>query len=118
MTGIIDRLEANTVIAAAVGSHIYANYTEYLGDCIVYSYNTLNNDKCVHRLRLKMVIIAQSLATCDAVEAAIKDTIVSLGDDTIEGYTHIAQNGGGDMFDVARNMNHRTMYFDVIKRGS
>lgn len=117
MNDIITLLKNNTSIAALVGSHIYANYTEYLGDCLVYTFNTTYNDRCVKKQRLKITIIAEQLTTVEALEEAIKDTIVSRGDDTINGYTNIVINGGGDLYDASRNKNHRILYFDTIKRG-
>lgn len=117
MKDVIRILLADATLHALIGDNIYPNHTTYLGDCIVYTYNTVYNDKAVKRQRLKLTIIATDLETVDAIEACVSALLLTLGDDILTNdVVQVKQNGGGDLFDTSRNKNHRILYYDLTMR--
>lgn len=100
-----------------VGDNIYPNHTTYLGDCIVYTYETTYNSRAVKRQRLTITIIVDDLEKADAIETEVGALILTLGDAPLtNNIIHVEQNGGGSLFDTGRNKNHRILYFDVTMR--
>ncbi|MCQ2330399.1 MAG: hypothetical protein MJZ55_00245 [Paludibacteraceae bacterium] len=98
-----------------VGEHIYPNHTTYLGDCIVYSYETTYNSRAVKRQRLTLNIIVGDLEKAEAIETEVGALLLTLGDAPLtHNVIHVEQNGGGSLFDTGRNKNHRILYFDVV----
>lgn len=115
MKEIISILLNSPRLQALVGNHIYPNYTTYLGDCITYTYETIYNDKAVKRQRLTITIIAGDLEKAEAIETEVGALLLTLGDEPLtRNIIQVRQNGGGSLFDTARNMNHRILYFEVI----
>ena len=115
MLQIIQMLLADEVLQALVGSHIYPNNTTYLGDCLVYSFHPYYNDKKIRRYRLKITIIAHELTTCDAIENRLAELLLTLGDEMLNwNALQVEQNGGGNLYDDNRHMNHRILYYDIL----
>lgn len=101
-----------------IGSNIFPNRTEYLGDCIVYNFHTITQDKKVQKCRLQITIIAATTALTVAIEERVKTILLTLGDNPLTNdILQVALNGGGTLYDEERTMNHRILYFDIIKRG-
>lgn len=117
MIDLIQLLINDPVINAMIGSHIYANATTYMGDCIVYEFYPVSNDKIKKHSRLKITIIAQDIAHTEMIENRVNDVILTLGDEKlVADILHVEQNGGGTLFDAERNKQHRILYYDVLQR--
>lgn len=115
MNEIIQTLLNSEELNVLVGNHIHPNYTTYTGDCIVYTYSTISNDRAAKRQRLTLTIIANDLEKADEIETCVCALLLTLGDAPFSrNIVNIKQNGGGDLFDTARNKNHRIMYFDIV----
>lgn len=101
-----------------IGSHIYPTQTDYLGDCVIYNFHTIYQDKKVQKCRLQINIIATTTAKTVAIEERIKTILLTLGDGPLTNdILQVELNGGGTLYDGAREKNHRILYFDIIKRG-
>ena len=101
-----------------IGSHIYPTQTDHLGDCVIYNFHTIYQDKKVQKCRLQINIIATTTAKTVAIEERIKTILLTLGDSPLTNdILQVELNGGGTLYDGAREKNHRILYFDIIKRG-
>lgn len=117
MREIIDILKNSAALRPLIGDNIYPNFTTYLGDCIVYTWNTTYNDRAVKRQRLKITIIASDLEKAEAIETEVGALLLTLGDAPLtRNIVSVKQNGGGDLYDTDRKKNHRIMYFDTTMR--
>lgn len=99
-----------------LGVSVYKNYATTANECIVYSYNTTAADKVIKRTRLKLTIIAKTSERCEELESAVNDLILTFGDEPLGDILVCAVNGGGTLYDEARNMQHTILYYDIIKR--
>lgn len=115
---VVALLNANTTITSLIGAnHIYPISTDYTGNCIVYDFYTMTNDKVKKHSIMEITIIADSVADTVTLETAINDTILTM-DDTKLNNTILAveQNGGGTLYDYARRKQHRILRYDIIWR--
>lgn len=118
MLDIISLLLANAELRGLIGNNIYPNHTSYLGECVLYDFHTISNNRKVKRVRLQITIIADSIANSVAIEDAIQNVLLTLGDEPLVGDTlQVASNGGGTLFDSSRDKHHRILYYDIIQRG-
>lgn len=118
MLELIQRLTGDPALIALIGAgHVYAVETDYMGECLIYEFHTLQDDKCARLVRLKITAICATLDKTCQVEARIRALILTLGDNPLtDGITSVALNGGGLLRDAAREKYHRIMYFDVIMK--
>lgn len=119
---IINILQNNSTIktlldGTAADYHIYPLETTYLGDCIVYDCVPVSDDKIQRRDRLQIVVIAATLSKAIEIEEAVKNALLTFGDNSLtNNILKVQQNGGGSLYDSARKKNHRILYFDIITR--
>lgn len=118
MEEIIKILLNDKTMNRLVDKRIYPNYTtDQFSDCIVYTYNTTYNDKCVKHIRFKVNIIAHTLPLAEQIEKRLCELILTFGDEPLtHNILQVVANGGGDLYDTDRQMNHRIIYFDIITR--
>lgn len=101
-----------------IGSHIYPAQTDYLGDCVLYSYHTTLSNKITQQTRLQITIIAGTTAKTAQIEERIKYLILTYGDDPLtDNILQTQLNGGGTLYDSDRMKHHRILYFDILQRG-
>ena len=101
-----------------VGSHIYPTHTDYLGDCVLYSFHTTLSDKITEQCRLQITIIAGTISKTAQIEERIKYLILTFGDNPLTNdILQVELNGGGTLYDNDRMKQHRILYFDILKRG-
>lgn len=99
-----------------LGVNVFENHATIANECIVYSYNTTYADKIIKRIRLKLTIIAKTTARCEELEAAINDLILTFADEPVADILVCSVNGGGTLYDEARNMQHTILYYDIVKK--
>lgn len=117
MLKVIQLMKEDKDIKDLIGANIYANHTEYLGDCLIYNYHTLLYDKASKHIRFQVTIIAESMEKTLKLEEAIARLLVTLGDEPLANdIMQVKQNGGGFLEDIERKKHHRIMYFDIIMR--
>lgn len=101
-----------------VGSNIYPTQTDYLGNCILYSFHTTMSDKITETCRLQITIIAGTTAETVQIEERIKQLLLTLGDNQLTNdILQVELNGGGTLYDNDRRKLHRILYFNILKRG-
>ena len=114
MLEIIKMMNEDEMISA----HLYSNHTEYLGDCVLYDFYTIHQDKKVQKIRLQITIIAEKVSKVVEMENRINGLLLTLGDNSLtNNILQVEQNGGGSLFDENRRKYHRYLYYDIIKRG-
>ena len=97
---------------------VYGQRTTDMGECVIYDYHTFSQSDGVQKIRLQITIIAPTSAETLRQEEIIKSTILTLGDSPLtDDILQVAANGGGTLYDDGRQMQHRIIYFDVVKRG-
>lgn len=98
---------------------LYCQRTDDMGECVLYDFHTFAQQNGVQRVRLQITIIAGTMAKAVEKEEIIKKAILTLGDTPLsDDILQVALNGGGNLFDYARQMHHHILYFDIIKRGA
>lgn len=103
----------------ALDCPLYAMQTDDVGECVIYNFHTLSQRDGIQRIRLQTTIIAHTMMTTLTREEIIKSAILTLGDCPFDNdILQVAANGGGTLYDDARQMQHRIIYFDIIKRGA
>lgn len=117
MLNLVKMLLNDERLKEKVGAHIYPISTDYLGECILYNFHTMLEDKISQRLRLQITIIADSMANALSIEKEVKRILLTVGDDNLtKDILQVVLNGGGTLEDVEREKHHRILYFDIIKR--
>lgn len=107
----------STLIEMIGGNHIYPIETNYTGECIIYDYYTTSYDKCKKYARLQITIIATTIVKTLEVEDRVNELLTTLGDENkTNNVLKVQVNGGGSLYDYARNMNHRIINYDIIGR--
>lgn len=102
----------------ALDCPVYAQHTTDMSECVIYDYHTLSQRDGVQKIRLKITIIAPTSAETLKREEIVKSTILTLGDTPLTNdILQVAANGGGTLYDDARQMQHRIIYFDILQRG-
>lgn len=98
---------------------LYCQRTDDTGECVIYDFHTLTQQDGVQRVRLQITIIAGTMAKALEKEEIIKSAILTFGDEPLSNdILQVALNGGGNLYDDARQMHHHILYFDIIKRGA
>lgn len=98
---------------------LYCQRTDDTGECVIYDFHTFGQQNGVQRVRLQITIIAGTMAKAVEKEENIKKAILTLGDTPLS--NNILQcvlNGGGNLYDDARQKHHHILYFDIIQRGA
>ena len=98
---------------------LYCQRTDDMGECVIYDFHTFAQQDGVQRVRLQTTIIAGTMARTLEREEIIKKAILTFGDEPLSNVIlQVALNGGGNIYDDARQMHHHILYFDIIKRGA
>lgn len=110
-------MKENDDLKKLIGANIYANRTEYLGDCIIYNYHTLLYDKIAKHIRFQITIVAESMEKTLQIEDVVDNLILTLGDEQLTNeILQVRHNGGGSLDDIERKKHHRILYYDIIMR--
>ena len=111
--------ELISMLIKALDCRVYAQRTTDVGECVLYDYHTFSQSDGVQKIRLQITIIAPTSEKTLRREEIIKSTILTLGDTPLtDDILQVAANGGGTLYDDARQMQHRIIYFDILKRGA
>ncbi len=118
MIEILELLNADAELTDIIGkNHIYPNKTTFKGNCIVYEIEPISDDKIKQQDRIKMNIIADTFEMALQIEERIKADILTFGDVPLtNNILQVEHNGGGQLFDEARQKYHRILYFDILRR--
>lgn len=96
---------------------IYATHTSQLGECLLYEYHTTAANKITDITRLTITIITDTLSKSSAIEAEVKQSIITLADNKLTNtILQVELNGGGSLYDYDRQKHHRTLYFTILSR--
>lgn len=102
-------------LRAVCGVPVYAEWTDDLGECVVYTFHTYLSDRISERVRLQATVITATMARGLEIEARIKAALLTLGDRPFGGMVKaVALNGGGILQDAAREKLHRILTFEII----
>jgi len=97
--------------------HIYPLNTSYTGDCILYDGMTIAEDKLTATIRLQLTIIADTTAKTLEIEQRVKHLLLTFGDEPLtSNILKVEVNGGGTMYDDARQKHHRILYLQLKTR--
>ncbi len=111
--------ELITKLNSVLDCPLYCQRTDDMGECVIYDFHTFAQQDGVQRVRLQITIIAGTMAKALEREEIIKSTILTFGDEPLSNdILQVALNGGGNIYDDARQMHHHILYFDIIKRGA
>lgn len=100
------------------GNHVYASPSMYMGNSIVYSYYTTTSDGAVQQIRLQVRVVAETLTLASRIEDRVRQLIITPSDTPLTDNILVCrQNGGGWLYDDARQKHHRILYFDIVLRG-
>ena len=111
--------ELISMLIDALDCRVYGQRTTDKGECVIYDYHTFSQSDGVQKIRLQITIIAPTSDKTLKREEIIKSTILTLGDSPLtDDILQVAANGGGILYDDARQMQHRIIYFDILKRGA
>ena len=105
-------------IKNALDVPVFCRMTTHTGECVLWDWwTTLQMNSC-EKVRLQITIIGDTTESTLANAEKIKSAILTTGDEPFnEEIFQVALNGGGTLYDEARQMQHRYLYFDIIKRG-
>lgn len=111
--------ELITKLKSVLDCPLYCQRTDDTGECVIYDFHTFAQQDGVQRVRLQITIIAGTMARTLEKEEVVKSTILTFGDEPLSNdILQVALNGGGNIYDDARQMHHHILYFDIIKRGA
>lgn len=114
LSSILNALETPLTILDLPLKAIETNRVE---DCVCYTFYNEDDNGRVRQDRLELRIIATALDTLYDAEAAIKDTLVSVGDiGKISGIQSIEANGGGLLIDNETKTVQLHMFFTIISK--
>lgn len=98
---------------------MYRESTDDTGECVLYDLHTVEQRDGVQQVRLQITIIVHTIKKADEIEEIIKSNILTIGDEPLSNdILQVALNGGGNLYDDARQMHHHILYFDIIQRGA
>jgi len=118
MTDIISILNNDAVLTSLIGANrVLPDYADDTSTAIVYSFYTSANDGIKKTVRLTLRIIANSLVTIDSIENRVNYLLLTLGDNHLNNNViQVAQNGGGNLKDPDTGLQHRILYYDVLRK--
>lgn len=89
--------------------------TEEIEDCVCYIIYTEEDNGAVRQDRLELRIISFDLDTIYKTENALKNALISIGDNKkISKFESIAVDGGGLFKDYETNVIEMMLYFTII----
>ena len=109
ITDIVSALESATSL------RVYPFWTDELKECIVYEWTPRSDDGSKQNAQLMIRIKAKSMARAESIAKAVKNAILSLGDEKKNG-AWCKQNGGGTLKNEATGFIDYIMYFDLVFR--
>lgn len=118
ITELIRILKDDKQLASLLGGvHVYATPCTYKGDCIVYNWVPVRSDKIKTTDKLELHIITSTILDSVAIEARVKELLLTIGDEPLtENIREVFLNGGGNLFDEERQKNHRILYFYILAK--
>ena len=109
ITDIVSALESATSL------RVYPFWTDELKECIVYEWTPRSDDGSKQNAQLMIRIKTKSMARAESIAKAVKNAILSLGDEKKNG-AWCKQNGGGTLKNEATVFIDYIMYFDLVFR--
>lgn len=103
-----------TIVSALKGAtnlKVYPFYTEKLEECIVYEWTPQADDGAKTQGRLTVRIKSLSLARIESIGQTVKETLLSFGDEQMNG-AYVKHNGGGMLLDADTRFIDAILYFD------
>ena len=108
----------DTELKKLIGSNVYPAPTDCLDDCVLYNFYTEAQSDGAQKVRLQITIVCSTMEKTLQIEERIKTILLTLGDKPLTtNILQVALNGGGTLYDYAREKHHRILYFDILKRG-
>ena len=109
ITDIVSALESATSL------RVYPFWTDELKECIVYEWTPRSDDGSKQNAQLMIRIKTKSMARAESIAKAVKNAILSLGDEKKNG-AWCKQDGGGTLKNEATGFIDYIMYFDLVFR--
>lgn len=119
---ILDILKQDTELtelleATSQNRKIYMNETTFQGDCIVYTYTQLTNDKVKAQSRIEIDCISSDYEKSSLILTRVQELLLTLGDEpATENIIEIIQNGGGHLFDKEIKLHKLKAIFSIKEK--
>ena len=111
---IINILKQDTELT----DNVFMNDTDYIGECIVYSYSQLTNNGIIAQSRLEIDCINKNYEQGYIMLEKVQELLLTLGDRKLtENIIEITQNGGGYVYDKNVNLHKFKAIFSIKERG-
>ncbi len=103
--------------ATSQNRKIYMNETTFQGDCIVYTYTQLINDKIKAQSRIEVDCISSDYEKGSLILKRVQELLLTLGDEpATENIIEINQNGGGHLFDKEIKLHKLKAIFSIKEK--
>ena len=109
ITDLVSALESATSL------RVYPFWTDELKECIVYEWTPRSDDGSKQNAQLMVRIKTKTMANAEAYAIAVKNALISLGDEQKNG-AWCKQNGGGTLKNDSTGFIDYIMYFDLTFR--
>ena len=101
----------DTELKKMIGSNVYPAPTDCLDDCVLYNFYTEAQSDGAQKVRLQITIVCSTMEKTLQIEERIKTILLTLGDKPLTtNILQVALNGGGTLYDYAREKHHRILY--------
>lgn len=115
---LINLLRQNANLTALIGSRIEPFAVLGFNNGIVYTFTPLADNNIVRTDRLEIHIIADSMSTLFSIDAAVRSTLLTIGDEPLTADIYkVELNGGGTMEDAATGTKHLITYYYIVSNG-
>ena len=119
MKQLINTINEDPTIITLLGQdHVHLNNTTDTNNCLLIEYHTVGGDRLKKQVRLTCTAIADTMTLAEAIETRLNEIILSFGDNPVnDNILQSSINGGGVLYDSARQKNHKIIYYNLTLRG-
>ena len=111
-------LKGNAALSALIGDRIEPIMIEVFANGIVYTFTPLTDNSIVRTDRLEIHIVADTLSTALSIDAIVRKSLLTTGDEPLTTNIHkVNMNGGGTMEDAATGTKHLITYYYIVSNG-
>lgn len=114
----IELLKNNAALSKLIGDRIEPFMIEGFSNGIIYTFTPLTDNSIVRTDRLEIHIVADSMVTMLAIDAVVRKTLLTTGDEPLTADIHkVTMNGGGTLEDAATGTKHLITYYYIVSNG-
>ena len=111
-------LKGNAALSALIGDRIEPFMIEGFANGIVYTFTPLTDNSIVRTDRLEIHIVADTLSTALSIDAIVRKSLLTTGDEPLTTNIHkVNMNGGGTMEDATTGTKHLITYYYIVSNG-